>query len=63
MKKLLLISLMLTSACSSYGNDPATQFAGIQYDASYYKAMELMQAEACETNPAYCSPYPKSTTY
>ena len=57
MKKLLPISLMLTSACSSYGNDPASQFAGVQYDANYYKRMEIMQAEACELRETYCSPY------
>ena len=57
MKKILLISLMLTSACSSYGNDPASQFAGVTYDSAYYEKMAKMQEDACKLRSSSCSPY------
>lgn len=57
MKKLLLISLLLTSACSSWGNDPASQFANVSYDNNYYQKMWQMQEDACEMRKSSCSPY------
>lgn len=57
MKKLLLISLLLTSACSSWGNDPASQFANVTYDENYYRQLEIMRAAACEMSDSSCTPY------
>lgn len=57
MKKLLLISLLLTSACSSWGNDPASQFANVTYDSNYYEKMAKMQEDACVYRASACSAY------
>lgn len=53
--RLILIGCLFLGACSSYGNNPAKDFAYINYDSSYYAAM---LAESCKMNEKYCTPYP-----
>lgn len=54
MKNLSILLLVLTGACSSYGNNPAADFADIKIEEGYY---EKMQAESCKVNVKFCSPY------
>ena len=54
MRYFLLISLLLTSACSSWGNSPATQFANVTYDESYIQEMVRARVAACMNNPKFC---------
>jgi len=54
MKKLLLISLLFTGACSQWGNDPASQFASVTYDENYYIERAKSQILACQANPKFC---------
>jgi hypothetical protein len=61
MKYLLLITLVLTSACSSWGNAPAQQFANVTYDENYIEEMVRARVLACRNNPKFCDNYDSST--
>lgn len=52
--RLFLIGCLFLGACSSYGNNPAAEFAHINYDQSYYDAM---LAESCKVDEKFCTPY------
>jgi hypothetical protein len=54
MKYLLLITLIATSACSSWGNSPAQQFANVTYSEDYIQEMVRTRVQACRNNPDFC---------
>jgi hypothetical protein len=54
MKYLFLTAMLLTSACSSWGNAPAQQFANVTYDENYIQEMVNARVAACLNNPQFC---------
>lgn len=61
MRYLLLVSLLLTTACSSWGNDPATQFANVTYNEKYLNEMVKARIKACQANAKFCEAFEMST--
>jgi len=63
MRYILIATLLLTSACSSWGNDPASQFANVTYGEEYLNEMLNARLKACKANIKFCDDFNVTEDY